>query len=102
MPPFMFQALLRAEARTMEAALDFLRAARALACKVVGSDAVALYDPVPMPLARLAGVHRAQLLVESAARPALQRWLPNWLRAVREMPFSPRVRWQVEVDPQEI
>jgi primosomal protein N' (replication factor Y) len=102
MPPFVFQALLCAEARSLDTALEFLRAARGEAEKCAGDGAVALYDAVPMPLARLAGVHRAQLLVESASRPALQRWLPTWLQLVREMRFSPRVRWQIEVDPQEI
>jgi primosomal protein N' (replication factor Y) len=102
MPPFVSQALLCAEARTLEAALEFLRAARQEARRHAADDAVALYDAVPMPLAKLAGVHRAQLLVESASRPALQRWLPIWLQAVREMRFTPRIRWQIEVDPQEI
>jgi primosomal protein N' (replication factor Y) len=102
MPPFVSQALLCAEARTLEAALEFLRAARQEARCHAADAAVALYDAVPMPLAKLAGVHRAQLLVESASRPALQRWLPIWLQAVREMRFTPRIRWQIEVDPQEI
>jgi len=102
MPPFVSQALLRAEARSLETALDFLRAAALEGGKVAGASAIALYDAVPMPLAKLAGVHRAQLLVESVSRPALQRWLPIWLQKVREMRFSPRARWQIEVDPQEI
>jgi len=102
MPPFVSQALLCAEARSLETALDFLRIAAVEGSKVAGAGAIALYDAVPMPLAKLAGVHRAQLLVESVSRPALQRWLPIWLQKVREMRFSPRVRWQIEVDPQEI
>jgi primosomal protein N' (replication factor Y) len=102
MPPFVFQALLSAEAKSLETALGFLRAARAEGEKSAGGAAVALYDAVPMPLARLAGVHRAQLLVESASRPVLQRFLPVWLQRVREMRFLPRVRWQIEVDPVEI
>jgi primosomal protein N' (replication factor Y) len=102
MPPFASQALLRAEARSLETALEFLRNARTEGRKIAGGNAIALYDAVPMPLAKLAGVHRAQLLVETAARPALQRWLPIWLQRVREMQFSPRVHWQIEVDPQEI
>jgi primosomal protein N' (replication factor Y) len=102
MPPFVFQALLSAEAKSLETALEFLRAARAEGEKSAGGAPVALYDAVPMPLARLAGVHRAQLLVESASRPVLQRFLPVWLQRVREMRFSPRVRWQIEVDPVEI
>lgn len=102
MPPFVSQSLLCAEARSLETALEFLREAAHEGRKTAGSDSIALYDAVPMPLAKLAGVHRAQLLVESASRPALQRWLPIWLQKVREIRFSPRVRWQIEVDPQEI
>ncbi len=101
MPPFVHQALLRAEARRLEDALAFLGAARAAAGDASG---VRLYDPVPMPLARVAGVHRAQLLVEADRRPALQRFLKRWLQALREDPpkGAPRARWQIEVDPQEI
>jgi primosomal protein N' (replication factor Y) len=102
MPPFVSQALLRAEARSLETALEFLRAAREEGRKTAGHSAIALYDAVPMPLAKLAGAHRAQLLVESASRQALQRWLPMWMQRLRAMHFSPRVRWQIEVDPQEI
>jgi primosomal protein N' (replication factor Y) len=102
MPPYVSQALLRAEARSMQAALDFLRAAAKTGSGIAGGEAIALYDAVPMPLAKLAGLHRAQLLVESASRPALQRWLPIWLRSVREMDAASRTRWQIEVDPQEI
>jgi primosomal protein N' (replication factor Y) len=102
MPPFVSQALLCAQAGSLETALDFLRAARLEGGRLAADSAIALYDAVPMPLAKLADVHRAQLLVESASRQALQRWLPVWLQAVRGIRSSPRVRWQIEVDPQEI
>ena len=59
-----------------------------------------LYDPVPMALARRAGVERAQLLVEAAQRAPLQAFLRDWLRSLREQ--KSRVRWQIEVDPAEI
>jgi primosomal protein N' (replication factor Y) len=53
-----------------------------------------------MPLVRLAGRDRAQLLVESASRSALHRFLDEWL-AQLSLLRSP-VRWQLEVDPLEI
>jgi len=102
MPPFRPQALLTAQARTLEAALGFLAHARALG-RGLAADA-ALYDPVPMPLARLAGVFRAQMLAEAPRRSQLQVFLRDWLARLRaaEPPPGPRVRWQIEVDPQEI
>lgn len=102
MPPFVPQALLTAQARTLEAALGFLGHARTLG-RAMGEGAT-LYDPVPMPLARLAGVFRAQMLIEAPRRSRLQTFLRDWLARLRgsEVPPGPRVRWQIEVDPQEI
>jgi len=96
LPPFVHQALLRAEARTLDDALGLLREAKALA----DDDAVQAYDPVPMPMMRIAGRERAQLLVESASRPALHAFLERWLPRVAAVK-SP-ARWQLDVDPQEI
>jgi primosomal protein N' (replication factor Y) len=101
LPPFVHHALLTAEARTLAAALEFLGRARSCLAAAPGLH---LYDAVPMPLVKLAGVHRAQLLVESAQRARLQAWLRDWLAAVRVLAQDtrPRVRWQIEVDPQQI
>jgi primosomal protein N' (replication factor Y) len=97
MPPFTHQALLTAEARTMAGALAFLDEAREQAPQ---DGAIRLFDPVPMALQKLAGVERAQLLVEADRRAPLQAFLRSWLAALRTR--RSRVRWQIEVDPQEI
>jgi primosomal protein N' (replication factor Y) (superfamily II helicase) len=99
MPPFGFQALLRAEARSQEAAQAFLHAAGAGAGGLDGADAVTLYSAVPMSIQRVADTERAQMLVESASRGALQRFLAAWqpvLHATREKGL---IRWAVDVDP---
>jgi primosomal protein N' (replication factor Y) len=98
LPPFVFQALLRVEAVKLETALDFLARARQAAAPV--SERVTLFDPVPMPMARLAGRERAQLLLESASRKALHAFLDAWLPGVAGLKGA--VRWQIEVDPIEI
>ncbi len=102
MPPFVPQALLTAQAKTLDAAIAFLAQARERGRTRVPE--VSLYDPVPMPLARLAGVSRAQMLVEAPSRSQLQAFLREWLADLRcpEPASGPRVRWQIEVDPQEI
>jgi primosomal protein N' (replication factor Y) len=99
LPPFVFQALLRAEAHTLEAALDFLAQAKALA-RPDEAQGTTLFDPVPMPLMRLAGRERAQLLLEADSRAALHAFLDRWL-AQLDAVRTP-VRWQLEVDPLEI
>jgi primosomal protein N' (replication factor Y) len=99
MPPFGFQALLRAEARSQQAAQAFLAAAGAAAPGLPGADRVTLYSAVPMSIQRVANVERAQLLIESDSRSALQRFLAAWqpvLHATREKGL---IRWAVDVDP---
>jgi primosomal protein N' (replication factor Y) len=96
LPPYMYQALLRAEAPELAAAIAFLAGAR----DAVLSDAVTINDPIPMTMTRVANVDRAQLLVESNSRPALQAFLREWIDALRAM--KSRVRWSLEVDPLDI
>ncbi|MES2026464.1 MAG: primosomal protein N' [Pseudomonadota bacterium] len=95
-PPFIYQALLRAEAKEIKIALDFLHAA--IAC--VDYPGITMNDPIPMTMMRVANVDRAQLLVECTSRPALQAFLKVWIAAIREM--KTRVRWSLEVDPVDI
>lgn len=96
LPPFIYQALLRAEARELPIALEFLHAAAA----AVNQDGIIINDPIPMTMTRVANVDRAQLLVESSSRPALQAFLTLWIATLREI--KTRVRWSVEVDPVDI
>ncbi len=107
LPPFAHQALLTAEARELAQALVFLQEARDLPDgEMAGSfptaDAVTRYDPVPLRVVRVANMERAQLLVESASRPALQAFLSAWSAMLHDLPAASRVRWQLEVDPLEI
>ncbi|MEO8545291.1 MAG: primosomal protein N' [Burkholderiaceae bacterium] len=107
LPPFAFQALLRAEARSQEAAQGFLTAASAAATgqltAVPGFDRVTLYPAVPMVVQRVANVERAQMLVESPSRLALQNFLAAWhdvLHHTRQGEAGRGLlRWAVDVDP---
>jgi primosomal protein N' (replication factor Y) len=105
LPPFGHAALLRAEARTQEAAQEFLRAVAQAAeqAQLPGAQRVVIYPAVPMPLQRLANVERAQMLLESASRPALQQFLAAWqplLAQVRAQPgHRGLIRWAIDVDP---
>ncbi|WP_313626009.1 primosomal protein N' [Achromobacter sp.] len=107
LPPFVYQALLTAEARELKVAQAFLEQARVLpegewAADFPGMDAVMLYDPVPLRVVRVANVERAQLLAESSSRPALQAFLASWSHHLPYLATEARVRWQLEVDPLEI
>ncbi|MEY3202568.1 MAG: hypothetical protein RIR70_2118, partial [Pseudomonadota bacterium] len=98
-PPFSHQAVLRAEAPKMIEALDFLKAAAGL---VPDELPVACFDAVPMRLARRAGLERAQMLIESASRAALQAYLNRWLPKLHEIKAPRTLSWHIEVDPVEL
>jgi primosomal protein N' (replication factor Y) len=97
LPPFSHLALLRAEARDVEVARAFLHDAAAVA----RPDGLSCYEPVPPPVARVAGIERLQLLVESASRPLLQQWLAAWVPQLHALKARHKglIRWAVDVDP---
>ncbi|ONN66971.1 primosomal protein N' [Herbaspirillum sp. VT-16-41] len=95
-PPFMYQALLRAEGRELEIAMDFLKEAATL----LDAPAITINEPIPMTMMRVANVERAQLLIECPSRPTLQAFLKEWLALLRQM--KTRARWSLEVDPVDI
>ena len=101
MPPFSYQALLRAEARTQEAAQSFLTDVAQLATDLPGAHQLTLYPPVPLGIQRVAQVERAQLLVEGTSRTALQAFLTAWQPVLRASRPQHRqvLRWAIDVDP---
>ena len=103
--PFGFSALVRAEAKAQDVAQDFLNAAiaAALAAQLEGHDRITAYPAVPMAIQRIANIERAQLLVESASRTALQRFLAAWQPVLfdtrKQGEFKSLIRWAIDVDP---
>ncbi len=63
MPPFAYQALVRADAKTQEAAQSFLQAAAQHAQSLPALAGVFLYPPIPMAVQRVANIERAQMLI---------------------------------------
>ena len=107
MSPFGFSALVRAEARAQEVAQGFLNAAAARAQQLTGHEQlttqVTIYPAVPMTIQRVANIERAQMLVESPSRAALQRFLAAWqpllFETRKQGDFKSLVRWAIDVDP---
>ncbi len=97
LPPFSFLALLRAEAKDAEVARAFLQDA----ANVPVPAGLSCYEPVPPTVAKVAGVERLQLLVESSARPVLQQWLAEWVPQLHALKARHKglIRWAVDVDP---
>ncbi len=103
--PFGFSALVRAEAKAQEIAQGFLNAAiaSALAAGLEGHEHITAYPAVQMTIQRVANIERAQMLVESASRTALQRFLAAWqpllFETRKQGEFKSLIRWAIDVDP---
>ena len=103
--PFGFSALIRAEAKAQDVAQGFLNAAitAALEAHLEGHNRITAYPAVPMTIQRVSDIERAQMLVESASRTALQRFLAAWQPVLFETrkqgEFKSLIRWAIDVDP---
>ncbi|MDR4513755.1 primosomal protein N' [Nitrosomonas sp.] len=94
-PPFVYQALLRAEAHSLSKVMNFLGAAQNI---VKSPPGIEIFDPVPAHMMRLRGMERAHLLVQSRSRRKLQSFLTHWCEQLSDLTKSD-VRWILDVDP---
>ncbi len=97
-PPFAHLAMLRAEAKQVEVANDFLQAVR----RCIERDAdrtLEISGPLPAPMPRRAGYQRAQLLLSAPERRALHAALDAALPEIHALPGARKVRWSLDVDP---
>ena len=104
LPPYASLAMLRAEGKTQEAAQAFLREAAEAAWPQADALAcITVYPAVPTPVQRVANIERAQMMIESPNRVALQRFLTDsqalWLDVAQKNRRNGLVRWAVDVDP---
>ena len=101
LPPFSFQALVRAEAREQTAAQTFLNAMREAGAGLAETVQIDIYPAVPMAMQRVANVERAQMLIECQSRKALQQFLSIWHPQVHALRAEHRqiIRWAIDVDP---
>jgi primosomal protein N' (replication factor Y) (superfamily II helicase) len=101
LPPYSYLALLRAEAKDANSAVKFLQGLKE---KLLISVPVhlSLLGPVPAPMARRAGHHRAQLLIRAQKRQILQEFLPIIIQYLQENKLSNKLRCSLDVDPMEM
>ena len=96
--PFSYLAMLRAEAKQVEAADGFLQAARRCIAKVA-DDTLENSKPLPAPMPRRAVYQRSQLLLSAPNRPGLHEVLDWALGEIYALPEAQKVRWSLDVDP---
>lgn len=98
LPPNRYQALFRAEAVDPRLVHQFLMQVFTL---FEGHVHVERLGPLPALMEKRQGRFRMQLLLQASARPALQQALSQRMIEVENLPQARKVRWSIDVDPQD-
>ncbi len=98
LPPYSYQALLRANAHEQQLPLDFLHAVIELANQHNSHD-VLILGPVTAPMAKRIGQFRFQLLLQHKQRKYLHILLKELLPKISKLKQARKVRWSLDVDP---
>ncbi len=98
LPPFSYQALLRAHAIDSESPMMFLQAV-AESARILGSSHIQILGPVAAPMAKRAGLYRYQLLLQSTKRQDLHLLLDKLIPVIEKHKLAKKVRWSLDVDP---
>jgi primosomal protein N' (replication factor Y) len=113
LPPYASLVLVRAEAAQREAVFDFLNQAQRLASELANTPApnpdsdpqpmpITVLGPVAAPMERRSGRYRAQLLLQCTHRGTLHALLTPFVDGISAMKTARKVRWSLDVDPQEM
>ena len=107
LPPYTYMALLRAEAPRSEDVENFLQQIMQAAESQLtlmypqGLPELERVGPLPSPMERRFGRYHMQIWLQASRRAALHRYLEILIRVIEMEPLSRKVRWSLDVDPQE-
>ncbi|MBI4006231.1 MAG: primosomal protein N', partial [Gammaproteobacteria bacterium] len=101
LPPFSYHALLRAEAHDMQLSRKFLTDAKSR-LPATNKLQMEIFGPIASPIEKRAGRYRMQLLLQSTDRSRLRQILEPWVKILEQIPSARKVRWSLDVDPQDM
>lgn len=103
LPPYRYLALLRAESKKPEQAVDFLTLARQEAQTLSAASPQLHYlGPLPAMIEKRGDRFRYHLQFNSAQRKPLQQLLTQLVAKLESHALSKHVRWAIDVDPVEM
>ncbi len=101
LPPFAYMAFLRAEAHNENEAKDFINDAMSQLSTLAGNT-VQLFGPIPAIIQKRSGRYRYQLIIQTSNRKTLHSPLDSWLDQLDNMKSGKKVRWSLDIDPQDM
>lgn len=98
-PPYIYTALIRAEAPEFIAVANVLQYAFEIARDL--KENALIYEPVRPQMERVKGMERAHILIQAKERSPLQKILRHIQYNLRGNRIAAKVRWSIDVDPME-
>ena len=96
-PPYIYQAVLKAEAKNLNLLQDFIRSSFELTKQT--SDDVETFHPVRPFMERLKGFERAHIYFHAKDRIKLNHFLSQLRLKIQKLKDASRVKWFIDVDP---
>ena len=94
-------ALLRVEAHNIEHVKHFIKNA-SMVLKKLSGNTLLLFGPVPALIEKYGGRFRYQLIIQANNRKLLHAYLDEWLQKIEKIKNSKKVRWSLDIDPQDM
>ncbi len=101
LPPYSYMVFLRAEAHYANDAKNFIVKAT-MQLKKIANNALLLFGPIPALIEKRGGRYRYQLIIQSPDRKSLHKHIARWLDDIESLKDAKKVRWSIDVDPQDI
>ena len=98
LPPYSYQALIRAEASKASLPMSFLKDVKN-SSKEMLTNTTFMLGPLPAPMEKRAGRFRFQLLLQSTSRAEMHALLNHLVPVYEVLPQSRKVRWSIDIDP---
>ena len=108
LPPFSHIALISAEAPYSQPVEEFLNNSALFARDAIaannlgGPEGVTVLGPMPAPMEKRQGRMRWQIHLQARSRKPLHHLLYLLLPAMEQDPLTRRLRWSIDIDPQEL
>ena len=102
LPPYTHFALIRAQARELGVAMNFLSQVEKKARQLVQHHSVQVHAPMPAAMEKKADYYRASLLLDAHEAAPLHHCLNQLVPTIQALPQTRSLRWQLDIDPLEI
>ena len=104
MPPFSQLALIKAQAKQLSIALNFLKKISVISNEINSNfnNQVNSIGPIPAPIEKRAGMFRTQLILKAKKKSTLQQFIHLLVLQIESLKIPSSIRWSVDVDPNEL